>query len=366
MQTKGNIVSVIELNQPLDMHVHFRDGKMLKKVVPCTSKYFSGAVVMPNVMLHNGEPWLVKPAAILEYKEMIEAAVVGDELFVPFMTAFLQTNMSKEILEGLKNYIIAAKLYPRGITTHSDRGVDLFDQKLGDVLGYLEELEIPLCVHPETSGFVMDRESEFCSFIRAWHNHYPRLKIIVEHITTKNMIGLVENLDNVYGTITAHHLLITLDDVVGGSLQPHLFCKPIAKKPSDRAALLQAALLSPKFMLGTDSAPHPRSKKECSGCAAGVFTAPIALPLLAELFCSKVAFGEAKVALQAFVSDRAKKIYNLPELPPKVTVLKQQSWKIPKTYYHKGDHDIKNNPLTPMWAGKELSWKPTAFHEEVV
>ncbi|WP_128326747.1 amidohydrolase family protein, partial [Arcobacter suis] len=149
---------------------------------------------------------------------------------------------------------------------------------LRPTLESMSKLGIPLCIHGETNGFVMDREKEFMPIYESIAKAFPNLKIIMEHITTKDAIELLDKYDNLYATVTLHHLLITLDDVAGGMLNPHLFCKPIAKRPEDRSALLNAALKAhPKLMFGSDSAPHPKHKKECCGCAAGVFTSPIAL-----------------------------------------------------------------------------------------
>ncbi len=166
----------------------------------------------------------------------------------------------------------------------------------------MSTLGIPLCVHGETDGFVMDREAEFMSIYELLAKNFPKLKIIMEHITTKAAVDMLDKYENLYATITVHHLIITLDDVAGGMLKPHLFCKPIAKRPEDREALLKVALEAhPKVMFGSDSAPHPQHKKESCGCAAGVFTAPIALQLLCDVFEKH---GKLE-NLQAFVSDNA-------------------------------------------------------------
>jgi len=367
---------IITIENPLDMHVHLRDKRMLDTVANHTAKWFSGALVMPNVMNDDGKPWLVDTKAVQTYQARILHAVNNqldvysmESRFQPFMTLFLQTSMTKHTLEKAKKRILAVKLYPRGLTTNSDHGVNLNDPALNTVLGLLEELQIPLCVHPETNGFVMDCEKDFLNFIRLWNKNHPKLKIIVEHITTREGVELVQELDNVYGTITVHHLYITLDDVVGGHLEPHLFCKPIAKKPDDRVALLDVALLGhEKFMLGTDSAPHPRHMKECSGCAAGCFTAPIALPLLAELFFSHQADEEAQANMQKFVSNNAQKIYGLHDIPQKTVVLEKTKWKIPPNYgvvYYDGrtcdnqpaDPNLGALEVIPMWAGKEIGWR---------
>jgi dihydroorotase len=228
------------------------------------------------------------------------------------------------------------------VTTNSAAG----DANLADAaptLALLEQLGIPLLVHGETHGFVLDREAEFLPIYAGLAHNYPRLTIVMEHITTAAAVALLDEYPNLHATITLHHLLITLDDVAGGLLNPHLFCKPIAKRPADRDALLAAALgAHPKVMFGSDSAPHPRHSKESAGCAAGVFSAPLVLPLLAQLFEQHGALER----LQAFVSGNARRIYGITP-PQKVVELERAPWRVPERY---GD-------VVPFWAGKELAWR---------
>jgi dihydroorotase len=209
----------------------------------------------------------------------------------------------------------------------------------------MQRLGIPLLVHGETHGFVLDREAEFLPIYERLARAFPRLKIVMEHITTRQAVELLDQHENLFATITLHHLLITLDDVAGGLLSPHLFCKPIAKRPEDRDALLAAALgAHPKVMFGSDSAPHPRHSKESAGCAAGVFSAPVALPLLAQLFERH----DTLANLQAFVSDNARRIYGV--VPPrKVITLERAAWRVPERY----------SDVVPFWAGRELEWQMT-------
>ena len=210
----------------------------------------------------------------------------------------------------------------------------------------MSKLGIPLCIHGETNGFVMDREKEFMPIYESLAIAFPNLKIIMEHITTKDAVELLDKYSNLYATVTLHHLLITLDDVAGGMLDPHLFCKPIAKRPEDRSALLNAALKAhPKLMFGSDSAPHPKHKKECCGCAAGVFTSPIALQVLVELFEKH----DSLENLNDFVSNNAKKIYGL-DLKEKTIKLIKKDFIVPAIY------EYKDEKVVPMYAGKTLSW----------
>jgi dihydroorotase len=324
------------LLMPLDMHLHLRDGVMLENIAPLSAYSFSGALVMPNLV-----PPLTTKEDVIAYKERIMAAVPND-YFEPYMTLFYQ-NYDAKFLADVAEEITAVKLYPAGITTNSEGGVSSFDiEEMRPTLEAMSELDIPLCVHGETDGFVMDREAEFMSIYELLAQNFPKLKIIMEHITTKEAVAMLDKYENLYATITVHHLLLTLDDVVGGMMMPHHFCKPIAKRPEDLDALLGVALEAhPKVMFGSDSAPHPREKKEACGCAAGVFTAPIALQLLCEIFEQ---FGKLD-NLQDFVSDNAQRIYGIcPEF--KEVTLEKRPFKVPQMYAN----------VVPLYAGETLNW----------
>ncbi|MEZ4693751.1 MAG: dihydroorotase [Aliarcobacter sp.] len=334
-------LSTFEINEPLDMHLHLRDADMLKLVGPLTSNTFSGALIMPNLV-----PPITTKEALLTYKQRIKEACVKDK-FEPYVTLFFKNDYSYEFLADIKDDIIGIKLYPAGITTNSETGVASMDvEVLRPTLESMSKLGIPLCIHGETNGFVMDREKEFMPIYESIAKAFPNLKIIMEHITTKEAIELLDKYDNLYATVTLHHLLITLDDVAGGMLNPHLFCKPIAKRPEDRSALLNAALKAhPKLMFGSDSAPHPKHKKECCGCAAGVFTSPIALQVLTELFEKH----DALENLNAFVSLNAQRIYNL-TLEKKTITLIKKDFIVPAIY------EYKNENVVPMYAGESIPW----------
>ena len=335
------------LLMPLDMHLHLRDGVMLETVAPLTSYTFSGALVMPNLV-----PPLTCKKDVIAYKKRImnalgrvddvEEDLMMDDYFEPFMTLFYQ-NYDAKFLKDVQEEITAIKLYPAGITTNSEGGVSSFDiEEMRPTLSTMSELGIPLCVHGESDGFVMDREAEFMTVYELLASNFPDLKIIMEHITTKAAVEMLDKYKNLYATITLHHLLITLDDVAGGMMQPHLFCKPIAKRPEDREALLHVALSAhPKVMFGSDSAPHPQHKKEACGCAAGVFTAPIALQVLCELFDKHGKIDN----LQAFISDNAQGIYGIcPEF--KEVGLVEDPFVVPEKY----------GEVVPMYAGETIGW----------
>lgn len=324
----------ITLRSPLDMHLHFRQDDMLRLVAPLTSGHFAGGVIMPNLL-----PPVNSVERLLWYTEEVRAAA-APHAFEPYMTLFFRDYTEAE-LAAAKPHIIGIKLYPAGATTNSEAGVQEIG-KMDHVFAMMQEQDIPLLVHGETHGFVMDREREFCAVYRHLAERFPRLRITMEHITTADAVTLLDRYENLHATVTLHHLIITLDDVVGGLMNPHLFCKPIAKRPEDRDALLKAALEAhPKLMFGSDSAPHPIDKKECPGCAAGVFTAPIILPLLGELFERHHALDR----LQAFVSDNAQRIYRIQ--PPERSIrLTNEPMTIPERY----------GPVVPMWAGRTIPW----------
>ena len=330
---------VFSIFDPLDMHLHLRDKKMLEIVAPLSSKTFSGALIMPNLV-----PPITTKEAVNEYKKRILKAK-KDYKFVPYMTLFFKSSYTKEFLKEVKDDILAIKLYPNGVTTNSKGGVSDFNLgELSLTLDAISELGIPLCVHGESDGFVMDREAEFMPIYEMLAKNFPNLKIIMEHITTKEAVDMLDRYDNLYATITLHHLYITLDDVAGGLLHPHLFCKPIAKRPEDRKALLDVALKAhPKVMFGSDSAPHPKDSKEAPGCAAGVFTAPIALLALTQLFDE----ANALENLQSFVSDNAKRIYGITP-PSKEVVLEKSEYVVPKIY---------GESVVAMFAGESLKWR---------
>ncbi|EGK7485335.1 dihydroorotase [Campylobacter lari] len=326
------------LKNPLDMHLHLRDESMLELVAPFSAKDFKAGVIMPNLITP-----LTETTALKAYKERILKAC-KNENFTPLMTLFFK-NYDEQFLEKAKDELFAIKLYPAGITTNSDNGISSFDiEKLKPTLNAMSELGLPLLVHGETNDFVMDREANFAKIYEKLAKNFPKLKIVMEHITTKVLCDLLKDYENLYATITLHHLMITLDDVVGGKMDPHLFCKPIAKRYEDKDALCELAFSGyEKAMFGSDSAPHPLHTKECCGCAAGVFSAPVILSVLAELFEKH----SNETNLQKFISDNACKIHNLKFEKDKIITLEKQEWQVAQKY---GD-------VVPFMAGKTLNFK---------
>lgn len=328
-------MDAFHLESPLDMHLHLREGDMLRLVAPLSARTFAGAVIMPNLV-----PPVDNAVRLDDYRSAVLEAV-GGEVFEPYMTLFFRPYTLKE-LETVRSRIIGIKLYPAGATTNSEAGVrELRDAE--STLGVMQDLDIPLMVHGETGGFVLDREAEFIDVFDRLARRFPRLRIVMEHITTRQAAAFLDRYANVFATVTLHHLVLTLDDVAGGLLAPHLYCKPIPKRAEDRDALLAAALSAhPKLMFGSDSAPHPRHDKECSGCAAGVFTAPMALAMLVELFEQQ----DALENLQAFVSGNARRVYGLDPLPKTVSFAREPSV-VPLQY----------GEVVPFGAGRTVAWR---------
>ncbi|MDE0207551.1 MAG: dihydroorotase [Candidatus Tectomicrobia bacterium] len=328
-------MDAFHLESPLDMHLHLREGDMLRLVAPLSARTFAGAVIMPNLV-----PPVDNAARLDDYRSAVMEAV-GGEVFEPYMTLFFRPYTMDE-LEAMRPRIIGIKLYPAGATTNSEAGVREL-REAEATLEVMQDLDIPLMVHGESGGFVLDREAEFIDVFDRLARRFPRLRIVMEHITTRQAAAFLDRYANVFATVTLHHLVLTLDDVAGGLLAPHLFCKPIPKRQEDRDALLAAALSAhPKLMFGSDSAPHPRHDKECSGCAAGVFTAPIALAMLVELFERQGALEN----LQAFVSGNARRVYGLNPLPKSVAFVKEPAV-VPSQY----------GEVVPFGAGRTVGWR---------
>lgn len=259
---------------------------MLEEVLPYTARQFQRALVMPNT-----EPPILTADDAMRYREEILSACGGRHRssFEPLMSMQIVPETSPaQILAARHAGVIAGKIYPRGMTTNSENGV-LDYEKLTPIYEAMESCGMVLSLHgesPDPMVFCLDREAAFLDTLRWIAERFPGLRIVLEHVTTERAVRTIEALPgNVAATITVHHLFLTLDDVAGGKLKPHYFCKPLAKRPSDRDAVVYAALSgNPKFFLGTDSAPHPRESKECAACSAGIFTAPVAMPMLAEFF----------------------------------------------------------------------------------
>lgn len=289
---------------------------------------------MPNLV-----PPITTKAQISAYKQEILEHSFGN--FTPFFAFFLSPSLTKSDFLALKDASLCAKLYPSGVTTNSNGGANLASKELYAQIELLEELEIPLSIHGETNGFVLDREREFAPIYKDLATNFPRLKIIMEHISTKELADLIGKYDNLFATITLHHLILSLDDVLGGMCNVHNFCKPTPKLPSDRQALLDLVFSGDKsVMFGSDSAPHKLQDKLQKGFA-GIFSAPVLLPMLCELFAKH---GKIDL-LQDFISTNAQKIYKL-DLPEKLVKIAPKNMKVPQTI---GD-------FVPFGAGKTIGF----------
>ena len=330
------------IRKPDDFHVHLRDGEMLRDIAGYTAALFGRALVMPNLT-----PAILTEADAEAYRSRILRAIepFGFD-FEPLMTIKLTARTTPEIIGSLRR-TIAVKVYPEGVTTNSEDGVRDLSRVSGDVFRAMADKGIVLSVHAEEpSAFCLDREWRYLGRIERIAEEHPSLKMVIEHVTTCEAVGLVRDFgDNVAATITAHHLHATLDDVVGDKLRPHHFCKPIPKRPGDRAALRDAAIFGEKFFLGTDSAPHLRGAKECSEGCAGCFTAPIALGLCATAFEEE---GKLE-SLGEFTSERGARFYGLQPNKGEVAILRR-------------DHRVPKDcaGIVPFWAGKDLRWKAEA------
>ncbi|MDF3130456.1 dihydroorotase [Kiritimatiellaeota bacterium B1221] len=325
----------LTLKSPLDMHVHLRQDDMLKQVTPFTSSQFSGAVCMPNTQ---------PPVDTLEryrayVREVTEAA--APFAFAPYVPLFFRDDFTREELTAAREELFAIKLYPAGVTTNSEGGVAELS-KIEPVLDIMQDLDLPLLVHGETHGYSPDREREFVSVYDHIASTFPKLRLIMEHITTADAAEFLDKHDNVFCTVTLHHMLYTLDDMLGGMFDPFLFCKPILKSPKDRAAI-QSLVLSghKKVMFGSDSAPHTEVMKRTEGMA-GCFTAPMLLPMLAEFFEDH----DELELMQAFVSDNARRIYGVTP-PERTVVLTREAWVVPPRY----------GSIVPVNAGQTIRWK---------
>jgi dihydroorotase len=342
----GNMT--LTLKRPDDWHLHLRDGATLAAVVPHSARQFGRAMIMPNL-----NPPVTTTALALAYRERILAAVPADSGFTPLMTLYLTDQTTPAEIAAARNsgYVSALKMYPAGATTHSDAGVtDL--RRLDPVLDAMAAAGLPLLLHGEVTDpavDVFDRESVFIEqVLRNMLVRHPKLKIVLEHITTRQGIDFVRSAGpNVAGTLTAHHLLWNRNAMFQGGLNPHAYCLPVLKRESHREALLEAATSGDAcFFLGTDSAPHQRTAKETACGCAGVYTAHAALELYAT------AFEEAgrMENLEAFASLNGPTFHGLPTATETIT-LERTAWRVPEVY------GLGEGTVVPMWAGREIAWR---------
>lgn len=323
-----------------DMHLHLRQGEMLKLVLPYTLSQCARALVMPNT-----SPAVLTASDLTNYRsEILQAAGSAKAGFEPLMTFKITPACDSSSIASLKSAgAIAGKLYPDGVTTNSEGGVRDF-RALFPVYDAMQEAGLVLCLHGELPGaFSIDREEKFLEVLQEIAARFTRLKIVLEHVTTAAAVACVSALPaNVAATITLHHLYITLDDLLGDKLNPHNFCKPVAKRPEDREALIKAATSgSAKFFFGSDSAPHSIEAKECACGAAGVYSAPVLAPLLKQLFDDA-----GSDQLENFVSRFGADFYGLP-VNQDFIELKEEEWLVPEVL----------DGIKPFMAGSRLRWR---------
>ncbi len=338
----------LTIRRPDDWHVHLRDRAVMKAVLPFTARRFARAIVMPNLV-----PPVTTIAAAEAYRKRILAALPARSGFTPLMTAYLTDDSDPaEIERGHRAGIFTAvKLYPARATTNSAQGVTDIARTY-PVLEHMAVTGMPLLVHGEVTDpeiDVFDREAVFIERILApLMRRLPELKIVLEHITTKDAVDFVGAAGpNLAATITAHHLVINRNALFAGGLRPHMYCLPVAKREPHRLALRRAAISgSAKFFLGTDTAPHPvRDKERDCGCA-GIFSAPAALEIYAQIFDQENALDR----LEAFASLNGPRFYGLPANETRIT-LRRQRWKVPEEVASEA------GPLRPFLAGEEIDWQ---------
>ncbi|WNO05865.1 dihydroorotase [Rhodoferax mekongensis] len=337
----------LTITRPDDWHLHVRDGAALNTVVPHTAAQFGRAIIMPNL-----KPPVTTAEQALAYKARIQAAVPAGVEFEPLMTLYLTDNLpADEIARAKDAGVVAAKLYPAGATTNSDAGVtDL--RKTYKTLEAMQKAGLLLLVHGEVTSSdidLFDREAVFIDTqLIPLRRDFPELKIVFEHITTLEAAQYVAAADRfTAASITAHHLLYNRNAIFTGGIRPHYYCLPVLKRETHRKALVQAATGgSPKFFLGTDSAPHPAHLKEhASGCA-GCYTAHAAMELYAQAFDAAGALDK----LEGFASFHGADFYGLPRNRGTIT-LTRESWTPPESYA------FGETTLKPLAAGEALQWR---------
>ncbi len=338
----------LTLTRPDDWHLHFRDGDKLPRTVADTARVFRRAVVMPNLV-----PPVTTAAQALDYKARIDANVPAGTDFQPLMTLYLTDNTNIIDIEAAAKdaSICGCKLYPAGATTNSDSGVTDI-KNIYPVLEAMQKHDLPLQIHGEVTSEdidIFDREK--CFIDRTLNDvckDFPELRIIFEHITTKDAVEFVEAAnDNVAATITVHHLLFNRNDMLVGGIRPHYYCLPVLKRNIHQQALIAAATSgNPSFFLGTDSAPHSTGSKESSCGCAGCYTACAAI----ELYATAFEQADALDKLEGFASFYGADFYQLSRNNDTITLTKQ-NWQIPQVLLF-GDEQVK-----PLLGGETLHWK---------
>ena len=343
-------VNTIEITRPDDWHLHIRDGEVLADLLKHTASQFERAIIMPNL-----KPPVTTAEMAAAYKKRILAALPVGSSFTPLMVLYLTDNTSAdEVKKAHQEGVVGFKLYPAGATTNSDAGVTDI-KKCTKALEAMEACGMPLLLHGEVTHAdvdVFDREAVFIDqVLEPLRNRHPGLKIVFEHITTKQAAKYVESADTqrfgpIAATITPQHLLYNRNAIFSGGIRPHYYCLPILKREEHRQELVRVATSgNPRFFLGTDSAPHYKGAKESACGCAGCYTAWHAMPLYAEVFDQANALDR----LEAFASHFGPDFYQLPRNTGKL-ILKRQSQTIPDEF------PVGDSTVVPLRAGETLAW----------
>jgi dihydroorotase len=337
----------LTIARPDDWHLHLRDGAALKAVLPYTVRQFARAIIMPNL-----KPPVRTVADAAAYRDRILAAIPEGQQFEPLMTLYLTDNTSPDEIVAAKEaqFVKAVKYYPAGATTNSESGVTDI-RKCDRVFEAMQQVDMPLLLHGEVTDRdvdVFDREKAFIEqHLIPLKQRFPNLRVVLEHITTSDAVQFVLSADNVAATITPQHLLFNRNSLFKGGISPHFYCLPILKREQHRQAILQAATSgNPKFFLGTDSAPHPRDRKESSCGCAGCFSALHAL----ELYTTAFEGADALDKLEAFASFYGPDFYQLPRNTEQITLTKT-TWRVPD------EVPFTESGLVPLGAGQEMTWR---------
>ena len=338
----------LSLRRPDDWHLHLRDGAVLAATVPDAARRFARAIVMPNL-----KPAVRTTAQALDYRERILGEVPDGASFEPLMTLYLTDDTPPEEIARarISGRVFGVKLYPAGATTHSAEGVTRISRCF-NALEKMEDLGLPLLVHGESTDpaiDVFDREQAFIEeTLGPMLERFPRLKVVLEHITTREAAQFVEVTGpNVAATITAHHLLLNRNALFLGGIRPHHYCLPVLKRETHREALVEAATSgNPKFFLGTDSAPHARNTKEAPCGCAGIYTAHAAIELYAAAFEEAGALDK----LEGFASVFGAQFYGLPLNSSNITLAREE-WRVPERL------PFGSEDLVPLRAGETIPWK---------
>lgn len=337
----------IIITQPDDWHLHLRDNENMRAVVNDTARRFGRAIIMPNLT-----PPVTDCHQAIQYRQRILSSIDEQYRFDPLMTLYLTDNTSPAEIQRASEspHIHAAKLYPAGATTNSDAGVTHIN-KISAVLEAMQKQDFPLLVHGEATDEkidIFDREKAFIdNTLINIRRDFPQLRIVFEHITTKDAVEYVlSQNESIAATITAHHLLINRNALFKGGINPHHYCLPIVKREKHRQALLNAATQrANRFFAGTDSAPHSRASKESSCGCAGIYTAHAAVELYAEAFEEADDFSQ----FEQFMSLSGPAFYRLPENTDNISLVKR-SWTVPESI------PFGSHTLTPFKAGQSIRW----------